>query len=369
MKTPDKPWGIALHIYDKPLKTTDVVTVFEEPEGRLERINGYQVAMDEVIQAKVKKLGLEGKSLVDLDRGFRENVLGGEVRNDPNWRDSCRRLLELLAPGLPFNDEVVNTILRPDFNSSQIDFRNCSYSDDKLRVNLGSSHSYGDFITSVKDADGNTRFPQLKINQVSVIGVITTKDGYLVPADRGGHNFRLTRMGTPAGTAEPHSGRNPLFESYDKEGDEELGLTPQELYGTQESGLVAITKDLALGPRIYAVFRSRLDLKFSELETRWKEKARDRFEHNTLINIPDDGDEFIYLLNRRVFDFDCADPKRLSVTQPRNYDAYLPQMNISFLASYAQTNGVKWAKSAEELAHGFYSLVPGFNCLPIEVKK
>ncbi len=363
MQAPKKPWGRAMHIYDHPLKQGDIKTISEDSE-KLTRIQNCQFLIQDVVREKVRMHGLEGKSLLDIDPGYRQNILGGDIRLDPSWRRHSELLVSLIAPDLPFDEKIINAITRPDFNTAQLDFKLAKYDDGKLAFEVGYSHSYGDLISAIRDDSGKLAFPQLKIYQVSVVGVILTEDGYLVPANRGGSNFRLTTMCTPAGTAEPHTGKNPLFESFDKEGKEELGLNPPELYGSPESGLVAITMDYALGPRLYAVFKSRVPLKFSELEQRWKDKARDRYEHNNLVNLPDDGDEFIYLLNRRVFDFECIDPKKVSVTHHRNFDAYLPQMNISTLASYAQSNGVEWARNAEEKTQGYYSLVPGFSCEP-----
>jgi hypothetical protein len=366
MKTPEKPWGKAVHIYERPLREEDIVTNIQVDPDRIRRTTEITRELQYGIDRSIKSLGLKGINVLSMSRDVREGQLGAKIKSDSGWQRAYEQLLDLLAPRVD-PELSVSDLTRTDWNSPQLGLLGYSFDGEKLTLSAEHSHSYIDILSGAKNPDGSKKYPQLKkMDPMSVGGFIVTSDNFLVLGYRGGINFNDTVMLLPAGSVEPHSGVNPLYESIDKENLEEVLLTRERWYPLKESGLVTMTFDITAN-RSYAVFQEYTDYTLSELVRRWEIHAKDRGEHRHLVPLHNDPEYVLKEIERKRFDHERADLP-LSKTSGINYGAILPQCALGVLSVYAQRQGIEWARRAEQDLGGLYDLSAGFELKPLNEK-
>lgn len=365
VNTPPKPWSRIMKSFPSPLQDFEITTDFSTSPEVIAEIKGLIPVFDRVIADKLNSLGYNGVSPITLPKTVREGELSAAIKSDMEWRQAFERLAKVLAPGLDLEQILSDkdAIPRPDWNSEQFGLLAYEHNPDTgLHVKGQYSHSYFDMISQAKNSDGKSaKYPVLKLDPLSVVGVLFSSEGYLVLGYRGGHNFADTVMNLPAGSAEPHSCANPLAESlFDKELPEETGLHRDDI-NRRYSGLIGITEDYAsTAKRSYAVFELNSNLSFRELNSLWQSSARDRNEHRRLLIYPDDEDFLIDVINSQRFNYDPASLP-LANTVPENHDVWLPQCAVNVLTSYVGNLGQDWAKKAELELEGFYDLTSCFK--------
>ena len=366
METPKHPWSRINHIFNPLIKEEDITTIFETGLKSVRKTNGIIQDIQDVIDQKIDRLGLTGKKLLTLPKEVREGELGSAIKSDSAWQKAYQELLAHLAPNLDAGEVASHSehILRPDWNSPQFGLVGYEFDKENNHLDLRGkvSHAYLSFLSSVRDENGNQVYPDLKLDSMSVVGILVTKDNYLISGLRAGHNFADTIMNIPAGSVEPHSGQNPLYESIDAEFIEELALSRDEWKTTVNSGLVAMTEDHASEQkRTYAVFRaetimSKKDLTLNEIIKRWKESAEDKGEHRRLEFYPNNPKYVLEKIKHNGFDYANAQLP-LSNTSPENHGTILPQCAINMLAHFAQQSFPEGARNAEEYLEGRYKLI------------
>jgi len=368
MEIPKNPWGSIVQLYKHPLKNPNITTTFETGAGLVAETSSIMRRIQDVIDKKIRILGLTGQNLLSLPPEVREGQLGSAIKSDSAWKKAYQELLTHLAPELD-SEKLANNpedIPRPDWNSPQFGLESYEFDTINYQLNVKGkfSHSYLSYLAGIKDESGNTIYPNLKLDPMSVAGVLITADDYVLMGFRGGHNYADTLMNIPAGSVEPHSGENPLYESAEAEFTEELGLRLDEWRLGERAGLIAITEDYASQTkRSYAVFRGITDLTLPEIIEKWN-SAEDKKEHRRLEFYPNNPNFILDKIKYNEVDYASATTP-VSRTVPENHGAMLPQGAINLLAHLAhQDRFVLYSVEGmgvsvmEDFLEGRYKLTP-----------
>ncbi|MBR9703975.1 hypothetical protein GOV12_01060 [Candidatus Pacearchaeota archaeon] len=357
--TPKKPWSKIEICFNPTLEDAAIETEFTTSAEEIERVKQIIPEIDEIVRSEMSIARISPKLRpLDLTEEARYQ-LGCHIKKQDHWKKQFRNLAEIIHPELDVDKVLTdpNAIKTPDWNCEQFGLLSYEFSLGILSVQGKYSHSYFDQLSGVRDESGKQKFLSKDFDPMSIVGVLVTADNYLVMGYRGGHKFADTIMNLPAGSTEPHSGKNPLCESfYDKELPEETGLTREDLEDF-DSGLVAITNDSASHDnRSYAVFRARTKQTHDKLQKTWETKARDRREHRRLEFLPA-MDEILLLhtIKTHMFDYPSANDS-LEKTVPENRGAWLPQCAINVLSDNIGYGDPEWAEHCEQYLDGHFDL-------------
>ena len=223
-----------------------------------------------------------------------------------------------------------------------------------LIVTADVSHSY---LTLVTRSEKLAKLieTQAKVDSMSISGVIETADDQIVLGLRGGFTYSDTFMTVPAGSIDYHSGRNPLFETFDAEVGEEVGLS--DLSDVRVLGRIY---DFTLGNNSHYVFGARTPLTFGEAATVYKGALENR-EHRHLMGIANDGELILNLAARLRFDRSVMDKERPSVTVAANRGSMLPPAVAGLLLYYRSKvnpgDVSNWVRDVEKTFRGEYTFL------------
>lgn len=369
MDIPNKPWGRIIHIFEDPLQDDDIKTEINTSKDTIDNIKKSISVINSIVKYEMNQIGIPNNTNpVSLDKNTREGILGKNIKNNPDWITTFYSLVSELAPGIDLEEILRDpyAIPRPDWNSEQFGLLDCMKTNKGLTIKGAYSHSYMDMIGQSKNNNGTQKYPVLRLDPMSVVGALLTSDPYLVLGWRGGHNFADTIMNLPAGSVEPHSGKNPISESfYDKELPEETGLIRDDL-DEFNTGLIAITEDYSCqAKRSYAVYKANTPLSFNDLVETWKTKAKDRGEHRRFVPYPDPAvsDNFLDIINSHMFDFEKAKPP-LSNTVPDNLGVWLPQCALNVLSYGVHNSFPYYTDNIGDMEHylnGYFDLTTCFK--------
>ena len=343
--------------------TVDITAIYENPlledssfALNLEQDASVRLALDEcsstieqIVDEKRKKLGINDIRPIELpdDKAAK---LRTEIKIDPYWLESFEKILNLAQAKTRYKSitELVSHVYLPWWNSLLLYQTGEQYSPERPSMIIDGvmSHSY---ITQLirQDVLGDG-----KGKAMSVSNVLLTAEGSIVLGWRLGHSFPNTIMTVPAGSVEYHPGNNPLFDTLYEEFDEELGLKKKQivepmLIGKIDNGMIA-------GHPHY-VFRSRVDMTYTELVKYWKRKRpRDMREHSSLLKFHDDPDYVLDKVRMMGFKPEAADDRNISRTTAGNLGAILPQCAASLLVHFAQRYNANWQRYAEEKTYERY---------------
>lgn len=358
MEIPQRPWCRIEHIFKRPLREEDILTTFETPRQTIAETTELMKAMQKAIDSTVVRLGYAGQKLMTLGTKIRDGQIGSEIKQDPAWQEAYARLLGLHAPGID-PEESAGDLKRTDWNSFQFKLLGYTFKEGKLMLSADYSHSYLDTLSGIQIPEGGRKYFQLRVfDPMSVAGFTTSKNGFVLLGWRGGTNFDQTIHYIPVGSVEPHSERNPLYESEDKENLEELALVRDIWYPNQDAGLVTLVKDTR-DNRTYAVFNQPTDTSLDDLIKLWRSSS-DKPEHLHPLPLRNNAEYLREEIKRKPFTYEEVNLP-LSNTSGVNYGAILPQCAIGLLAVLARQNGLEWARESERYLDGHFDLTSCFE--------
>lgn len=334
-------------IYETPLTEDSLIEmVFKEDKSVQERVNEAKDLVDRVVEEKRRNMGaLSGVEPIDLTSA-QALALRVSIRRDRWWQDGFREIVGSLAPEVKGSDlgDLMKAIRIPWWNKSLVFREGAEVGDVYSGVGKGSleikarfSHSYITQLARSGNLDlGNQ-------DSASISNVLVTKDGLLVLGYRGGHTFSDMLMVVPAGSVEYHSGKNPLFETFYAELNEELGLRGEHL---DSVSLIGRVFDNTLSSNSLYVFETKTSLSFREVMEVWSSSV-DRKEHKYLVPLVDEADKVLEIMGGQVYDPSKEDKERPSKTTLENVGAIVPPAAVSLLTHYALREGMDWARKAE----------------------
>jgi hypothetical protein len=360
------------NIYKEPLKEEDIVTNYQVGKDIILQSDDVMADLKTAIDRKRNDMNLGDIVPISLPED-KALELKDAIWSDVKWLDSYDSLLKLLLPDLKIDPvSSARDLFIPWWNSPQLGLISDKYTSIKdinktvndLEINAFYSHSYIDLLVRTG------KYPDIKLDPCLVIGVLISNDGHLILGMRGGQSFGDTFQAVPAGSAEPHSGKNPIFESfYDKELPEETGLTKDDLL-MDESGLVGRAIDYSLQKkqkqRSYYVFRTVSKLDLEKVIEKW-DNSEDKREHKGFVSFSSHPEKFLPVLKYRGYDYDMAidysekNNLQLSVTAPANIGTILPPAIISIMTDYVQKFGDDFAKKSQEYLNNHYDLTSCFE--------
>jgi len=338
-----KPFAEIVSIYEKPLVEKDIITSYNISPQIITQAKAIQNFLTQDIDDIKNKLGLQDIAPITLPEEKAEE-LRQKIKSDKTWIKHYQDLVSLLTPDLDLT-KAFDKIFLPWWNASQIGLISDKYSGENLNLNVAFSHSY---LTQLirRNQEG------LKIDPVSISGVLITSDNLLVLGYRGGHTYSNCLMTTPAGSVEPHSEKNPLFESFYKELYEENKLNKKDLSQLKIMGRV---RDHTLCEQSLYVFRAKTKLSLGELMEKWR-TSEDKREHRYLVPFLNNPETFLEDLKENNYQTPKVAGLKVKTTY-ENVGTFVPPGAISILSHFVQQEGEQWAKNAQDFLGKDYKLV------------
>jgi hypothetical protein len=321
---------------------------YRESADIQEQVKEARDAIDRIIEEKRDMLGIGHIRPLNLSKENAE-TLRQAIKKDQRWQEQVLAITKTLAPKTAHTprEELLTAIQIPWWNGAVLHLVGDSYDDGTLNIDSGITHSYiSQFMRTQKTATTNQ-------DSMSVSNILLTKDDVVVLGMRGGHTYSDTIMCVPAGSAEYHSGKNPLFETLYAEHEEEVGLTQDDFDSTTLLGKIA---DKTLGRNSLYVFRTRTNLTYQEVVERYN-SALDNREHKSLIPLEDDAEKTIDFIVKHRYDPAKANPTTPAITTEENKGSVLPPCVGSLLVHYAERHGKAWAAQAEQRLEGAYPFI------------
>ena len=302
---------------------------------RVEGLEGVVSEINGIVEQKKRGMEKGGANPLTLTPEERKE-LNSRVKADTSWQIYFADIVDRFAPGFENLDAATNSINRTWFNSVLLFSRGDEYDqfDNTLKLDATAGHSY---ITQMLE---QKLLPGFEYGSVSVINLLMAEDCFLLGV-RDGANKAHTIMTVPAGSAEFHTGKNPLFESMHAEFLQETGLEPGDI---DEMALIGKISGYEIGGIPHYVFCSRTKLSISEVVERWFEKAIDRREHRFLVPIPKKSESILKELAMNSIDPEKIDKEHISATTIGNVNTMLAQCGGALVAYLGWKNGVGWLR-------------------------
>jgi hypothetical protein len=302
------------------------------------RVEGLEGAVSEIkgiVEQKKSQMGRGGINPLELTPEERRE-LNRRVKADTSWQIYLADIVDRFAPGFEDLDAATDSINRTWFNSVLLFSRGDEYdpSDNTLKLDATAGHSY---ITQMLEQG---LLPDFGYGSASVINLLMAEDCFLLGV-RDGTNKAHTIMTVPAGSAEFHTGKNPLFESIYAEFGQETGLMPCDI---EEIALIGKISGHEIGGTPHYVFCSNTLLSISEVVERWFERAIDRREHRFLVPIPKNPSSILKELAMNSIDTERIDKDNRSETTIGNVNTMLAQCGGALVTYLGWSKGRDWLR-------------------------
>ncbi len=333
-------------VYQNPLRNSSINTNYEQDPSIKQQINNTNQCLDDIIYQKRKELGIENIRPIDLPEGKAEE-LKRAIKSESSWHNYLKELVSVLAPEIG-QEDISEAIYLPWWNAELVVCKDDSYNPElpSLSMNIKLSHSYLSQLINYR------KLVRSNDDAISISNVLISRDNFIVLGVRAGNKYAGTIMNIPAGSVEYHTGKNPLFESFYAEYEEEIGLKPEHI---EKAELIGKISKFRLENQSHYIFRTKANLSFEELIKIWN-ASYDKREHTSLKKYKNNPDTMIKAIIHRRYDPIKEDSDNPTKTTPANKGKILPQCSASLILHFAQEKGISWAYNALKELKGEYVL-------------